>query len=266
MKSIILALVILTIIGKIQSARIKNADINTFRNLTIDLSICQAAANAALNYGSCGCPYVWGGTSCGCGGSGGLDCSGMVYASYNDAGWSGILRTSEQQYTQGSSCGGASSGSASSSSSGSGSTSGGSSSGSGSGSSSGSGSGSTSGGGSGSGSGSGSTSGGDSGSGSGSTSGASSGSGSGSTSGSGSGSNSGNTLVTEGTCNPSDTSGCTVGDLFFYCFSGDGQACPDHVVMYTGNNQIVECPEPGQDCHIIAPYSENYYGCRTICG
>ncbi|EFA76348.1 NLP/P60 domain-containing protein [Heterostelium album PN500] len=69
----------------------------------LPLSTCQKAAARASHYSTCGCPYVYGGTSCGCG-SGGLDCSGLVYRSYNDAGWSGIGRTTFNQIGQGGAC------------------------------------------------------------------------------------------------------------------------------------------------------------------
>ncbi|EGG24385.1 NLP/P60 domain-containing protein [Cavenderia fasciculata] len=138
-------------------------------NITIPASQCASAASKAGHYASCGCPYVWGGTSCGCGGSGGMDCSGLVYTSYREAGYTGIQRTTFEQINQGSSC---------------------------------------------------------------------------------------------GSCSPSNLGSCKVGALFFYCFS---QPCPDHVVMYLGGGKAAECPEPGQDCHIITPYSESYYACRTLC-
>lgn len=54
---------------------------------------------------TCGCPYVWGGTSCGCNGQGGFDCSGLTYYSYRSAGWHGIARTAAAQAQQGGSCG-----------------------------------------------------------------------------------------------------------------------------------------------------------------
>ncbi|EGC40062.1 hypothetical protein DICPUDRAFT_25810, partial [Dictyostelium purpureum] len=142
-------------------------------NFIVPMSVCQAAASSAHNYATCGCPYIFGGTSCGCGGSGGMDCSGLVYTSYQEAGFSGIQRTASQQYDQGfDDCGGGSSGN-------------------------------------------------------------------------------------------SDTSGCIVGDLLFYCFEAP---CPSHVTMYVGNGQMAECPQPGQDCHVIPVYSEAYYGCKSVCG
>ncbi|EGC38759.1 hypothetical protein DICPUDRAFT_148543 [Dictyostelium purpureum] len=76
-----------------------------FFNLTLpSQAICNAAANKAKRYASCGCPYVWGGTSCGCGGSGGMDCSGIVYTSFREAGWSGITRVTTTQINQGVRC------------------------------------------------------------------------------------------------------------------------------------------------------------------
>jgi len=47
------------------------------------------------------CPYVWGGADGGCcSDGGGLDCSGLVYVSYNDAGWNGVGRTTYDQIAQ----------------------------------------------------------------------------------------------------------------------------------------------------------------------
>ncbi|EGC38754.1 hypothetical protein DICPUDRAFT_28130 [Dictyostelium purpureum] len=142
-----------------------------YLNLTLpSKSICSSAASKASHYASCGCPYVWGGTSCGCGGSGGMDCSGIVYTSFREAGWSGITRVTTTQFQQGVKC---------------------------------------------------------------------------------------------SSCSPSNPGACQPGDLIFYCFSGSN--CPDHVTMAIGGSKAVECPEPGQDCHIITPYAENYYGCRSMC-
>jgi len=68
-------------------------------------SVCSQTVDCAKRYASCGCPYVWGGNSCGCSGKGGLDCSGIVHTCYVASGYSGISRTSEAQSHQGSSCG-----------------------------------------------------------------------------------------------------------------------------------------------------------------
>ncbi|GAM24347.1 hypothetical protein SAMD00019534_075220, partial [Acytostelium subglobosum LB1] len=136
----------------------------------LPIATCDKAATEAEHYATCGCPYVWGGTDCSCGGHGGMDCSGIVYRSYNDAGYHGIGRTTYNQIAQGSSC--------------------------------------------------------------------------------------------SSKCHPTDTSGCTTGDLFFYCFE---TPCPSHVVMYIGKGKAAECPHTGENCHIITPYSESYYGCRSFC-
>ncbi|KAM9985738.1 hypothetical protein ACTFIZ_012385 [Dictyostelium cf. discoideum] len=84
------------------------AEFGESMNITLSQSVCNAAAAKAEHYATCGCPYVWGGTSCGCGGSGGMDCSGIVYTSFREAGWTGITRTTTTQYKQGTSCSGCS--------------------------------------------------------------------------------------------------------------------------------------------------------------
>ncbi|KAF2068991.1 hypothetical protein CYY_009690 [Polysphondylium violaceum] len=140
-------------------------------NLTaLPSATCAKAASAAKRYATCGCPYVWGGSSCGCG-SGGLDCSGLVYRSYLDAGYSGITRVTTTQIRQGSGC------------------------------------------------------------------------------------NSG--------CSAGNTGNCKTGDLLFYCFSGSN--CPDHVMMYIGGGKAAECPKPGSNCRVLTPYTQAYYGCRSMC-
>jgi cell wall-associated NlpC family hydrolase len=60
-------------------------------------SKCEQIASIALDKVRCGCPYVWGGTSCGCGGSGGFDCSGIVYYSHRAAGFSSFPRSARSQ-------------------------------------------------------------------------------------------------------------------------------------------------------------------------
>jgi len=68
-------------------------------------AVCEKTVECARHYATCGCPYVWGGNSCSCGGKGGLDCSGIVHTCYVSAGYPGIARTAEAQSHQGSSCG-----------------------------------------------------------------------------------------------------------------------------------------------------------------
>jgi len=74
---------------------------------------CQKAQFFADVYcgagGSCnggnGCPYVYGGADGNCCNDGaGLDCSGLVYVSYNDAGWNGVGRTTFDQIAQTGAC------------------------------------------------------------------------------------------------------------------------------------------------------------------
>jgi len=75
--------------------------------------LCQKAQFFADLYcgagGSChsgaGCPYVWGGAdgNC-CNDGGGLDCSGLVYVSYQIAGFAGIGRTTYAQIAQTGAC------------------------------------------------------------------------------------------------------------------------------------------------------------------
>jgi hypothetical protein len=89
--------------GQFKQGIIPKAAVESLYYLPSDT--CHKAAEHAKHYASCGCPYVWGGTSCGCGGSGGMDCSGLVYTSYRQAGWNGIARTTSGQVNQGSSCG-----------------------------------------------------------------------------------------------------------------------------------------------------------------
>ncbi|KAF2068312.1 hypothetical protein CYY_010361 [Polysphondylium violaceum] len=79
-------------------------EIKSMNFTALPASTCAKAASQAKHYASCGCPYVWGGTSCGCGGSGGMDCSGLVYTSYREAGYSGITRVTTTQVHQGSGC------------------------------------------------------------------------------------------------------------------------------------------------------------------
>jgi len=74
-------------------------------NSLLPPSVCDKTADCAKRYATCGCPYVWGGNSCSCGGKGGLDCSGIVHTCYVANGYNGIARTAEAQAHQGSSCG-----------------------------------------------------------------------------------------------------------------------------------------------------------------
>jgi hypothetical protein len=74
-------------------------------NSLLPSSVCDKTVECARKYATCGCPYVWGGNSCSCGGKGGLDCSGIVHTCYVASGYSGIARTAEAQSHQGSSCG-----------------------------------------------------------------------------------------------------------------------------------------------------------------
>jgi len=74
----------------------------------VPTSVCEKTVDCARKYATCGCPYVWGGNSCSCGGKGGLDCSGIVHTCYVASGYNGIARTAEAQSHQGSSCGGCS--------------------------------------------------------------------------------------------------------------------------------------------------------------
>eukprot|EP01132_Coremiostelium_polycephalum_P002506 gene2506-3102_t len=194
---------------------------------SLPLKVCQEAAGYAKNFASCGCPYVFGADDCSCG-SGGMDCSGLVYRSYHLAGWTGIHRVAKDQYTQGTPCGSSSTSSSSTSTISSG----------------------TSGTGS-----------------SGSSSGSGSGSGSGSSSGySGSGVELGNN-IRGGVCTPWETSGCNTGDILFFCFD-DGRPCPNHELMALGNGVFAECPHKGLDCRVITviPYhQDDFYGCKSIC-
>jgi len=73
--------------------------------ITLEPKICNAAATCGDHFGTCGCPYVWGGNSCGCKGKGGFDCSGIVHHCYVNAGYPGIARTAAAQAAQGTHCG-----------------------------------------------------------------------------------------------------------------------------------------------------------------
>jgi len=66
-------------------------------------------------------------------------------------------------------------------------------------------------------------------------------------------------------CDPNNLNNCEIGDLLFYCSPGSA-VCPSHVAMHVGDGLIAECPINSYQCTVRKPVSENYMGCRTVCG
>jgi len=95
--------------GFLEGERISKENVLSLVNDAFDVSLlpvstCEKAAADAKAKATCGCPYVWGGNSCGCDGHGGYDCSGLVKYAYDKAGWTGIARVSSAQCSQGVEC------------------------------------------------------------------------------------------------------------------------------------------------------------------